>query len=61
VWESGGFEATQRLDLLLREGPVLIMPQGTDTYGRIVADVYVNDQKVAEVLKEEGHAKTGSR
>jgi len=26
-------------------------------YGRIVADVYVNNQNVAEVLKEEGYAK----
>ncbi len=57
VSESGGFEATQRLDLLLREGPVLVVPQALDVYGRIVADVYVNDANVAEVLREEGYAK----
>ena len=55
--ESGGLEATQRLDLLLREGPVFVVPQTLDVYGRIVADVYVNDQNVAEVLREEGYAK----
>jgi hypothetical protein len=52
-----GFDATQRLDLLLREGPVLVVPQTLDVYGRIVADVFVNNQNVAEVLKEEGYAK----
>jgi endonuclease YncB( thermonuclease family) len=58
VSESGGFEASQRLDLLLREGPVTVIPRALDVYGRIVADVYVNDQNVAEVLKEEGYAKS---
>jgi len=57
VSESGGFEASQRLDLLLREGPIMVIPQALDVYGRIVADVYVNNQNVAEVLKEEGYAK----
>ena len=59
--ESGGFEATQRLDLLLREGPVFVVPQTLDVYGRIVANFYVNDQIVVEVLKEEGYAKAMSR
>ena len=57
VSESGGFEAAQRLDLLLREGPVMVIPQALDVYGRIVADVYVNDVNVAELLIEEGYAK----
>ncbi len=61
VSESGGFEASQRLDLLLREGPVMVIPQALDVYGRIVADVYVNNQNVAEVMKGEGYAKTGAR
>lgn len=61
VSESGGFEASQRLDLLLREGPVTVIPQTLDVYGRIVADVYVNEQNVAEVMKEEGYAKIGAR
>lgn len=55
--ETGGFEASQRLDLLLREGPVTIIPQALDKYGRTLADVFVNDQNVAELLKDEGYAK----
>ncbi|MGQ0810864.1 MAG: thermonuclease family protein [Nitrospiraceae bacterium] len=57
---SGGFEATQRLDQLLHEGQIRIVPHGHDTYGRIVADVYVNDRDVAEVLTNEGYAKPRS-
>ena len=57
VSETGGFEASQRLDLLLREGPVTIIPQALDKYGRTLADVFVNDQNVAEILRGEGHAK----
>lgn len=57
VSETGGFDASQRLDLLLREGPVMIIPQALDRYGRTLADVYVNDRNVAEVLKDEGYAK----
>jgi hypothetical protein len=59
--ESGGFEASQRLDLLLREGPVRIVPQALDRYGRTVAEVYVDDRNVAEVLRSEGYAKAWSR
>ena len=59
--ESGGFEATQRLDLLLHEGSVTIVPEALDKYGRTVADVYVDDRNVAEVLRSEGYAKPGSR
>jgi len=55
--EAGGFGASQRLDLLLREGPVLVIPYGQDTYGRTLAEVYVNSRNVAEVMKEEGHDK----
>jgi len=55
--EAGGFSASQRLDLLLREGPVLVIPYGQDSHGRTLADVYVNNRSVAEVMKEEGHDK----
>lgn len=55
--EAGGFDATQRLDLLLHEGPVLVIPYGQDSYGRTLAEVYVNNRNVAEVMKEEGHNK----
>ncbi len=55
--ESGGFSASQRLDLLLHGGPVLVIPYGQDTYGRTLAEVYVNNRNVAELMKEEGHDK----
>jgi len=38
-------------------GPGPRRPQTLDLYGRIVADVFVNDQNVAAVLKEEGYAR----
>ena len=56
VSESGGFEASQRLDLLLREGEVVIVPKALDIYGRTVAEVYVNDENIAAILSREGHA-----
>jgi endonuclease YncB( thermonuclease family) len=59
--ELGGFAATQRLDLLLHEGPVHIVPQAEDIYGRTIADVFVNDRNVADVMREEGYAKPGAR
>jgi hypothetical protein len=55
--ESGGFSASQRLDLLLNGGPVLVIPYGQDPYGRTLAEVYVNNRNVAEVMKEEGYDK----
>jgi len=55
--ESGGFEATQRLDLLLHEGQVVIIPQALDVYGRTVAEVYVDTRNVAEVMIAEGYTK----
>jgi endonuclease YncB( thermonuclease family) len=57
VSEAGGFAASQRLDLLLREGPVTIIPEATDVYGRTVADVFVNQRNVADVMSSEGYAK----
>lgn len=59
--ESGGFEASQRLDLMLREGPVVIVPKATDKYGRTVAEVYVNDQNAARTLVDEGYSKPSYR
>jgi len=57
VTESGGFEAMQRLDRLLHEGPITIIPKAVDKYGRTVAEVYVNDRNVAAVLAAEGYAR----
>lgn len=58
--EPRGPEARQRLDQLLKEGPIRIVPHGQDVYGRTVADVFVNGKNVAEVLKQEGFAKPQS-
>ena len=55
--EPRGQEARQRLEQLLKEGPIRIVPHGQDVYGRTVADVFVNGRNVAEVLKIEGFAK----
>jgi len=59
--QSGGFEATQRLDSLLHEGTVTMVTDVLDLYGRTLADVYVDGRNVAEVLKTEGYAKPRSR
>lgn len=52
--EPGGREALERLSQLLREGTIRIVPHGKDVYDRTVADVLVNGQDVAEILKSEG-------
>ncbi len=57
--EPRGQEARQRLEQLLKEGPIRIVPHGQDVYGRTVADVFVNGKNVAETLKMEGFAKPG--
>lgn len=57
--EPGGQAARQRLEQLLQEGPIRIVPHGQDIYGRTVADVFVNGRNVAETLKVEGFAKPG--
>lgn len=57
VSEAGGFAASQRLDLLLREGPVTVIPEAKDVYGRTVADVYVNQKNVSEIMTAEGYTK----
>jgi len=58
--EPGGDAARQRLEQLLKEGPIRIVPHGQDVYGRTVADVFVDGRNVAEVLKQEGYAKPQS-
>jgi micrococcal nuclease len=57
--QPGGQAAKQRLEQLLQEGPIRIVPHGQDVYGRTIADVFVNGQNAAEILKSEGFAKTG--
>lgn len=53
--EAGGFGAAQRLDFLLHQGPVLVIPYGSDAYGRTLAEVYVNNRNLADVMREEGY------
>ena len=55
--EPGGQAARQRLEQLLQEGLIRIVPHGQDVYGRTVADVFVDGRNVAEVLAQEGYAK----
>jgi micrococcal nuclease len=58
--EPGGQAARQRLEQLLKEGPIRIVPHGQDVYGRTVADVFVDGRNVAGVLFQEGYAKPRS-
>jgi len=55
--EPEGQAAKERLEALLRSGTVSIVPHGRDVYDRLVADVFVNGENVAEILKREGFAK----
>lgn len=54
----GGLEAGIRLENLLQQGEVRIISRGRDVYDRLVADVFVGGMNVAEMLAEEGHAKS---
>jgi micrococcal nuclease len=58
--ELEGPAAKQRLEELLRSGPIRIEPRGRDIYDRLVADVFVNGQNVADTLISEGYEKTRS-
>jgi len=55
--EPEGEAAKQRLAELLRTGIVRIVPRGRDVYDRLIADVFVDGQNVAEILRREGFAK----
>ncbi len=57
--EPGGLEATLRLQQLLHEGTINIVPHGHDVYGRTLADVFVNGQNVADVMTGEGFGRRG--
>ncbi len=58
--ELEGPAAKRRLEELLRSGPIRIEPHGRDVYHRLVADVFVNEQNVADTLIAEGYEKTRS-
>lgn len=55
--EFDGPAAKRRLEDLLRNGPIRIVPHGRDVYNRLLADVFVNEQNVAAVLSQEGYTK----
>ncbi|MCE3225152.1 MAG: exported protein of unknown function, putative nuclease [Nitrospira sp.] len=57
--EPGGRDAALRLEQLLREGTINIIPHGHDVYGRTLADVFVNGENVAEVMTGEGFGRKG--
>ena len=57
--EPGGFEARQRLAELLSRGNIRIIPHGQDIYGRMLADVFISDRNVAEIMTSEGFARRG--
>ena len=57
--EFDGPAAKRRLAEILRNGPIRIVPHGRDIYNRLVADVFVNEQNVAEILRSEGFSKAG--
>lgn len=57
--ELEGPAAKQRLEQLLRSGSIRIVPRGRDVYNRLVADVFVNERNVAEILRSEGFSKAG--
>ena len=59
--EPAGPAAKQRLEELLRNGPIRIEPHGRDVYHRLIADVFVNGQNVAETLMQEGYEKQPSQ
>ena len=48
--ELQGPAAKRRLEELLRSGR-WIEPRGRDVYNRLLADVFVNEQNVAEILR----------
>lgn len=58
--EPDGPTAKRRLEELLRTGPIRIVPHGRDVYNRLLADVFVNEQNVAETLIMEGYEKPKS-
>ena len=55
--ELEGPAAKQRLEQLLRSGPIQIVSYGRDVYRRLLADVFVNGQNIVEILRSEGFSK----
>ena len=46
--ESGGGAAKRRMQALIASGDVTLRPFGTDRYGRLLAEVYVNGRRIEQ-------------
>lgn len=46
--QAGGRAAKQRLRALVSSGEVVLHPVGTDRYGRILAEVYVDGRRIEQ-------------
>jgi hypothetical protein len=46
--EPGGRAAKQRLRSIIASGEVVLRPLGTDRYGRLLAEVYVNGRRIEQ-------------
>ena len=46
--EPGGPAAKKRLQALIKDKDVVIVPHGTDKYGRTLADVYVDGRRIEQ-------------
>ena len=46
--QSGGRAAKQRLRAIISSGEVALRPLGTDRYGRMLAEVYVNGRRIEQ-------------
>lgn len=46
--QPGGRAAKQRLRTLVSSGEVAIRPLGTDRYGRVLAEVYINGRRIEQ-------------
>ena len=46
--QAGGRAAKQRLRALVSSGEVVLRPIGTDRYGRMLAEVYVNGRRIVQ-------------
>jgi hypothetical protein len=46
--EPGGRAAKQRMRAIISSGEVALRPLGTDRYGRMLAEVYVNGRRIEQ-------------
>ena len=46
--EPGGQEAKKKLAALIKDKDVVLVPRGTDKYGRTLAEVYVDGRRIEQ-------------